>query len=498
MTVASNKTALKRITGSGWSNPLSHDMLLEDSTYLEVWADDVQLAAGTDYSVSGVGSEVGYEVTILTPGDWDPTLWTLMVRTPVGQPTSLAAGGTLGAVYEAALDKIGRRLKTLEGDLSRAILRSIDKTSIPVVDGAFDEGDTLKIDASGNIVAGPSATDIAEAGTYAAAAAASAAAAAIDAAAAAGDAATATAAVATVAAYASAASDAADAAAASAVASASSAGTATSKATEASGYADDAAASAAAAIVAKMEWQSDWLTATDYALNDVVFNDGTSFICTVAHTSDAPSEPGAGASWTTYWDYVAKKGLQGDPGTDGADGSITSVGLAVPTGFSVAGSPITVNGTITVSYAAGYKGYTTAEATKIGYLTVTGATNLDTIRGYLDQSVKTTDSPTFAKPTVKAVKETGYNLVGTVIDPANGGIQYKTLSANTTFTESLADGDSVTLLIDDGSAYTITWPTITWRNNGGVAPTLATTGYTVIEIFKVNGTLYGLLVGDGS
>ena len=92
-----------------------------------------------------------------------------------------------------------------------------------------------------------------------------------------------------------------------------------------------------------------------------------------------------------------------------------------------------------------------------------------------------------------AIEEQQYSLTGTAIDPSNGTIQYKTLSANTTFTESLADGEYVTLMINDGAGYTITWPTTTWV--GGSAPTLETTGYNVIELWHVNGTLYGAFVG---
>jgi hypothetical protein len=93
----------------------------------------------------------------------------------------------------------------------------------------------------------------------------------------------------------------------------------------------------------------------------------------------------------------------------------------------------------------------------------------------------------------KAIQEQQYNLTGTAIDPSNGTIQYKTLTTSTTFTESLADGEFVTLMIDDGAGYTITWPTTTWV--GGSAPTLETTGYNVIELWHVNGVLYGAFVG---
>ena len=97
-----------------------------------------------------------------------------------------------------------------------------------------------------------------------------------------------------------------------------------------------------------------------------------------------------------------------------------------------------------------------------------------------------------------SIQEAVYNLTGTALDPANGTIQTKTLSANTTLTDSLSAGEAMTLMIDDGSAYTVTWPTITWVNNAGAAPTLATSGYTVVALWKVGATLYGALVGDGT
>jgi len=92
--------------------------------------------------------------------------------------------------------------------------------------------------------------------------------------------------------------------------------------------------------------------------------------------------------------------------------------------------------------------------------------------------------------------ETVYSLTGTAIDPGNGSIQYKTLAANTTFTENIDNGQSVLLMIDDGTAYTITWPTTTWLTDSGSAPTLETTGYTAISLWQMNGTLYGAKVNS--
>lgn len=106
-------------------------------------------------------------------------------------------------------------------------------------------------------------------------------------------------------------------------------------------------------------------------------------------------------------------------------------------------------------------------------------------------------SPTIPSGTLV---EDVYTLSGTsvALEPDNGSIQLHTLSGSTTYTDGFSAGQAITLMVDDGSANTITWPTITWVNNAGAAPTLATTGYTVIALWKVSTTLYGALVGDGS
>jgi hypothetical protein len=94
------------------------------------------------------------------------------------------------------------------------------------------------------------------------------------------------------------------------------------------------------------------------------------------------------------------------------------------------------------------------------------------------------------------VVETVYNLSGTAIDASNGNIQYKTIGANTTFTDSLNTGESIILRLGSASSYTITWPTITWIKVGGTAaPTL--TASDVLVFWKEGSTLYGAYVGSG-
>jgi hypothetical protein len=100
-------------------------------------------------------------------------------------------------------------------------------------------------------------------------------------------------------------------------------------------------------------------------------------------------------------------------------------------------------------------------------------------------------------PTVTSYVETVYALSGTAIDPANGTIQTKTLGANTTFTESLADGQSVVLMLNPVT-YTVTWPTMTWINTSGSgsAPTLEASSTNVVIVWQVGGTVYGNWAGS--
>jgi len=88
------------------------------------------------------------------------------------------------------------------------------------------------------------------------------------------------------------------------------------------------------------------------------------------------------------------------------------------------------------------------------------------------------------------------------VDPGNGSIQLITLGASRTpKATNFAAGESITLMVNDGTAYTLTWTDATWGTGGvawvgGSAPTLATTGYTVIQFWKVGTQIYGARVGD--
>jgi hypothetical protein len=126
--------------------------------------------------------------------------------------------------------------------------------------------------------------------------------------------------------------------------------------------------------------------------------------------------------------------------------------------------------------------------------------------------VGTTDTQTLTNKTLTAptmtaaVLNDGYTeevfaVTGTTpaLSPTNGSIQTWTLSGNSTPTAGTwASGQSLTLMVDDDTAYTIDWSSVavTWKTNGGTAPTLNTTGFTAIQLWKVDTVIYGARVGD--
>lgn len=140
--------------------------------------------------------------------------------------------------------------------------------------------------------------------------------------------------------------------------------------------------------------------------------------------------------------------------------------------------------------------------------TLVGRATTDTLTNKtLTSAVLTT--PTITTPTFSGTPiETIYTITDGAafeINPSNGSIQLITLGANRTPKgTSFQNGQAVTLGIDDGTAYTLTWTDTTfgasgvkWLGNGvaGSAPALSTTGYTWITLWKVAGQVYGNLAG---
>ena len=79
--------------------------------------------------------------------------------------------------------------------------------------------------------------------------------------------------------------------------------------------------------------------------------------------------------------------LEAFTGGGGGSGTVTSVAMTVPTGFSIAGSPITTTGTLAVTFASGYSlptttsqtNWDTAYTNRITSLTTTGSSGAATL-----------------------------------------------------------------------------------------------------------------------
>ena len=160
----------------------------------------------------------------------------------------------------------------------------------------------------------------------------------------------------------------------------------------------------------------------------------------------------------------------------------SNVTWTLPAADGSNGQALTTNGTGTLAWA------TVGDVTLTSTQTLTNKTLTDpAIIGTILEDVYTiTDGAAFE------------------IDPGNGSVQLITLGASRTpKATNMAAGEAVTLMVDDGSAYTLTWTDSTfggsgvvWKTNAGAAPTLNTTGYTVIVLWKVGTQVYGARVGD--
>ena len=164
---------------------------------------------------------------------------------------------------------------------------------------------------------------------------------------------------------------------------------------------------------------------------------------------------------------------------DGGTGASTAAGALTNLGLTATAAEINILDGITA---------TTVELNYVDGVTSAIQTQLN--------AKASSSNPVF---TGSIEEQTGTMPAGTTpaINPANGTVQEWTLTGNSSPTDSLTDGEFVELLIQDGTAYTITWPTITWLTDGALAPTLGLTTVTPVLVQKVGSTLYGRRTGDG-
>ena len=206
-------------------------------------------------------------------------------------------------------------------------------------------------------------------------------------------------------------------------------------------------------------------------------------------------------------------------GGGGGMGTVTSVGMSVPTGLSVAGSPITTSGTFAVSYATGYSiptdvkqnqwdtayadrlkwdggatdlvaatGRTSLGGTTVGqnFFTLTNPSAITFAQINADNTITTMDAPTFrtaigagtgSVTSVAATAGTGISITGSPITTSG------TLTITNTAPDqvvSLTQGGTTTITgtypnftISSSDAYT---GTVTSVNTAGTVSGLTLTG----------------------
>lgn len=151
-------------------------------------------------------------------------------------------------------------------------------------------------------------------------------------------------------------------------------------------------------------------------------------------------------------------------------GTVTSVGLSVPTGFAVSGSPVTTSGTLGLSFASGYSLLTSAQATSISNIP-TATSQLTNDSGFI---------------TSQYTPPTSVGAVGTYAFLVRNSNTASITEGQSISGSSLVYGsvDAVNPYIYETLCYgqSGTSPSGTWRAMGKTNSSLATKGTVYLRI----------------
>lgn len=203
------------------------------------------------------------------------------------------------------------------------------------------------------------------------------------------------------------------------------------------------------------EWSS-WDSVTVYGVNDIVEGTDGRFYLSLVSSNQGNDPTSSPASWTALnfvHDWNTNQTYNSNDVVKASDGVIYTSKVASNSGNDPTSSPVQWRDLVPAS--------------------LSDKTLTDTIfQG--------------------SFEEEQYTLTGTALDPANGTIQTKVLSGAVALSDSLTNGESLLLHIENGSTHAVTWPVTTWV--GGSAPTL--TAHDAVEFWKKGGTLYAAYVGS--
>jgi hypothetical protein len=274
---------------------------------------------------------------------------------------------------------------------------------------------------------------------------------------------------------------------------ASSASTASTQASNASTSATNAASSASAASTSASTASTQASNASTSATNASASASTATTQASNASTSAtnaASSATAAAASYDSFDDrYLGAK--SSDPSVDN-DGNALLTGALY---WNTTSSEMRV-----YSGSAWITSYLPAS----GYLALSGGTMTGAITFAAGQSFAGTLSLAGGTMTGNLTLDAYTEKVATLatsgsiaLNPSTGTTLSCAAAGTVTFTDSLSSGQSISLLLTNGSTYTINWPTTTWVTAAGnTAPTLSASNTLVF--WKISSTLYGALVGKSA
>ena len=168
------------------------------------------------------------------------------------------------------------------------------------------------------------------------------------------------------------------------------------------------------------------------------------------------------------------------PAGDEPEGTVTSVGLSMPTGFSVENTPITSSGTLTVKFASGYSLPTTANQTawSAKYDKPSGGIPKDHLAEAVKTSLGKADTA-YQKPSGGIPKDHLAEAVKTSLGKADTAVQSITATGDATGTATVSSSGAATigLTLKNSTVSAGTYSAVTVNAKG-----IVTAGAQMIEV----------------